>query len=76
MASKVGKIRQVTGAVVDTSLGVHPYPSPRYATQVVFSDLVAQGDVVPAEQAPLERLTRDLEHTHGCLLYTSDAADE
>jgi hypothetical protein len=52
------------GAIVDASLGVHPYPSPRYATQVVFSDLTLDG-LIPAEQAPLERLTRSLECAHG-----------
>ncbi len=41
------------GAVVETSLGVHPYPSPRYATQVVFSDLMANESAMPAEQTPL-----------------------
>lgn len=41
------------GAVVETSLGVHPYPSPRYATQVVFSDLIANESAMPAEQTPL-----------------------
>ncbi len=50
------------GAVVDASLGVHPYPSPRYATQVVFSDLVTMAGLVSAEQAPFERATRRLEH--------------
>lgn len=49
------------GAVVDTSLGVHPYPNPRYATQVVFSDLVTLDGLVSVEQMPLEHLTRDLE---------------
>jgi hypothetical protein len=53
------------GAVVETSLGVHPYPSPRYATQVVFSDLMTRDGVVAAEQAPLERVTQNLEHAHG-----------
>lgn len=48
------------GAVVDAALGAHPYPSPRYATQVVFSDLVTLAGVAPAEQGPLERLTRHL----------------
>jgi len=37
------------GAVVDPSLGVHPYPSPRYATQVVFSDLLTHDGLVPTE---------------------------
>jgi hypothetical protein len=41
------------GAIVETSLGVHPYPSPRYATQVVFSDLMANESAMPAEQTPL-----------------------
>ena len=50
------------GSVVDASLGVHPYPSPRYATQVVFSDLVTMEGLVSAEQAPFERVTRRLEH--------------
>lgn len=53
------------GAVVDASLGVHPYPSPRYATQIVFSDLMTREGVMPAEQAPLERLALSLEHTQG-----------
>ena len=50
------------GAVVEAALGAHPYPSPRYATQVVFSDLVTLAGVAPAEHAPLERLTRHLRH--------------
>lgn len=37
------------GAVVDPSLGVHPYPSPRYATQVVFSDLLTYDGLVPTK---------------------------
>jgi len=53
------------GAVVDASLGVHPYPSPRYATQVVFSDLMTHDGMAAAEQAPLERVSRRLEHAHG-----------
>lgn len=53
------------GAVVDESLGVHPYPSSRYATQVVFSDIVTLDGLVPAEQGPLERVARRLEHMHG-----------
>ena len=56
---------QRLGAVVDPSLGVHPYPSPRYATQVVFSDLLTHDGLVPAEQAPLERVMQSLEHTQG-----------
>lgn len=56
---------QRLGAVVDPSLGVHPYPSPRYATQVVFSDLLNHDGRVPAEQAPLERVMQSLEHTQG-----------
>ena len=56
---------QRLGAVVDPSLGVHPYPSPRYATQVVFSDLLTHDGRVPAEQAPLERVMQSLEHTQG-----------
>jgi hypothetical protein len=49
------------GAVVDTSLGVHPYPSPRYATQVVFSDLTIHDGRVPTELTPQE-------HAHGVAL--------
>ena len=58
-------VYQRLGAVVDPSLGVHPYPSPRYATQVVFSDLLNHDGRVPAEQAPLERVMQSLEHTQG-----------
>lgn len=53
------------GAVVEASLGVHPYPSPRYATQVVFSDLTTSASLVPAEQAPIERLMQGLAHSSG-----------
>jgi len=59
---------QRLGAVVEPSLGVHPYPSPRYATQVVFCDLVALAGPVPGEPAPLERLTPSREHAPGLAL--------
>jgi hypothetical protein len=45
------------GAVVDESLGAHPYPGPRYTTQVVFGDLVTLGGAVPDERAGVLRLT-------------------
>lgn len=48
------------GAVVDEALGAHPYPSPRYATQVVFGDLVTLAGAVPDEQAGVVRLTERL----------------
>lgn len=48
------------GAVVDESLGVHPYPGPRYATQVVFADLDTLAGAVPDERAGVLRLTERL----------------
>lgn len=48
------------GAVVDEALGAHPYPSPRYATRVVFADLVTLAGAAPDEHAGVVRLTERL----------------
>ena len=51
------------GAVVDESLGAHPYPNPRYATQVVFGDLVTLAGALPRERGGVARLTDRLRHS-------------
>lgn len=48
------------GAVVDESLGAHPYPSPRYATRIVFADLVTLAGAAPDEQAAVVRVSERL----------------
>ena len=52
------------GAVVDETLGAHPYPSPRYATQVVFGDLVTLAGAAPGEHRGVQQVTERLQSTH------------
>lgn len=51
------------GAVVDEALGAHPYPSPRYATQVVFADLLTLAHAAPGEHHGVQRVTERLRST-------------
>lgn len=51
------------GAVVDEALGAHPYPSPRYATCVVFGDLVTLAGAAPDEHVGVRRVTERLRTT-------------
>lgn len=46
------------GAVVDTSLGVHPYPDERYQTVVFWADPFACGDEQATVDAAVARLAR------------------